>query len=360
MTESTIPYPRDEGQEVRVSADDLHALLTAMLVKQSLFKFDARTVAERMVEADLRGIQSHGSRTIGRYLDAIDAGDIDPRARVLTVSETPAVAVLDGSRAVGHVAATKAMTIAIEKAKDVGTGTVAVGNSQHLGAASVYALMAAREGLIGFCTTSTGRPTVAAFGSAQPAVANNALAWAVPMGDDEPFVLDMACGATSWGKVESLKMYGQPLPGNVALDEAGEPTDDPAAAATMLPAAGARGFGLAFVASVLAGPLAGGVLPIHRKRTPTADGSQHFFYAIDVSQFTDPAAFADQLRTAGEMIRDLAPVDGVESVRLPGDIEAACARQWRAEGIPLHRSHAEELEQRAAALKVEVPWSTTA
>lgn len=106
--------------------------------------------------------------TIGRYLDAIDAGDIDPRARVLTVSETPAVAVLDGSRAVGHVAATKAMTIAIEKAKDVGTGTVAVGNSQHLGAASVYALMAAREGLIGFCTTSTGRPTVAAFGSAQP------------------------------------------------------------------------------------------------------------------------------------------------------------------------------------------------
>ncbi|MFG0335318.1 MAG: Ldh family oxidoreductase [Maioricimonas sp. JB049] len=358
MTDTTIPYPQDAGQEVRVMADDLRDLLIAMLVKRSLFKFDARTVAERMVEADLRGIQSHGSRAIGRYLDAIDAGDIDPRARVLVASETPAAAVLDGSRAVGHVAATKAMTTAIEKAREVGTGTVAVGNSQHLGAASVYALLAARAGMIGFCTTSTGCPTVAACGSTQPAVANNALAWAVPMGDDKPFVLDMACGATSWGKVESLKMYGQPLPDDVALDAAGQPTGDPAAATTMLPAAGARGFGLAFVASVLAGPLAGGMLPIHRKRTPTADGSQHFFYAIDVSQFTDPEEFAVQLQSAGQQIRSLTPRDGVECVRLPGDSEAEFEQRCQAEGIPLHRSHAEDLQRRAEAMQVAVPWST--
>ena len=88
--------------------------------------------------------------------------DIDPRAQVLTVSETPAMAVLDGGRAIGHVAATKGMQLAIAKAREVGTGTVAVKNGQHFGAASVYALMAIEAGMIGYCTTSTAGATVAA------------------------------------------------------------------------------------------------------------------------------------------------------------------------------------------------------
>ena len=161
---------------VKISADSLRALVVELLLAKQVFRFDAETAADRMVEADLRGIQSHGSRALVRYLKAIDVADIDPRGHVLTVQETPAMAVLDGSRSIGHVAATKAMQLAISKAREVGTGTVAVRNSQHLGAASVYAMLAALEGQIGYCITSTGGATVAAYGSRQSAVANNAFA----------------------------------------------------------------------------------------------------------------------------------------------------------------------------------------
>ncbi|MCH7823081.1 MAG: Ldh family oxidoreductase [Proteobacteria bacterium] len=282
---ATPDFPHDSQRDVVVSADGLRQLLVEMFVRKGMFAVDAEIGATRLVEADLRGIHSHGSRAMWRYLEALDAGDVDPRAEVLTERETAAMAVLNGGMGLGHVAATKGMQLAIRKATEVGTGTVAVKRSQHFGAASVYSLMAADAGMIGYCTTNTGPPTVAAYGSSAPAVANNAFAWAVPTRSGPPFVLDMACAVSSWGKVESFKMYGRELPAGWALDKNGEPTTDANAAKTLLPASGARGYGLAFLSSVLAGPLVGARMPIHKTWSFAADGSEHFFYAIDVRQF---------------------------------------------------------------------------
>ncbi|HEX4071383.1 MAG TPA: Ldh family oxidoreductase, partial [Planctomycetaceae bacterium] len=211
MTE-TLDIPADASQEIIVPADQLTDLLVRMLKAKGMYEAEARIGAARLVEADLRGIHSHGSRSIWRYLDAIDEGGIDPRTQVLTVRETPAMAVLDGGKGLGHVAATQGMELAIKKARAVGTGTVAVRRGQHYGAASVYALMAVEAGMIGFSTTSTGPATVAAYGSRRPATANNAIAWGIPTRSGAPFVLDMACAISSWGKVESLKLYGRELP----------------------------------------------------------------------------------------------------------------------------------------------------
>ena len=161
----TPDIPRDSAQEVVVAADALRELLAKMFVRKGMFRAEADVGAARLVEADLRGIHSHGSRAVGKYLEAMDTGDIDPRAQVLTVTETPAMAVLDGGTGLGHVAATKAMQLAIEKAREVGTGTVVVKRSQHLGATGVYAMLAAEAGMIGYCTTNTGPATVAAYGS---------------------------------------------------------------------------------------------------------------------------------------------------------------------------------------------------
>ena len=159
---------------------------------------------------------------------------------------------------------------------------MAVRRGQHYGAASVYALMAVEAGMIGFTTTSTGPATVAAYGSRRPATANNAIAWGIPTRSGAPFVLDMACAISSWGKVESLKLYGRELPPGWALDAAGNPTQDPKAAKTLLPFAGARGYGMAFLSSVLAGALVGGRMPLHKTMNVASDGSEHFFYAIDI------------------------------------------------------------------------------
>lgn len=349
-------YPLDPKQETIVQAEPLKALMVAMYVKKGMFRAEAEMAASRQIEADLRGIQSHGSRATPRYLAAMDLGDIDPRGQTLVVSKTAAIAVLDGGRNLGHVASTKAMQTAIELARAVGTGTVAVRNSQHFGAASVYSLMAAEAGMIGYCTTSTGTATVAAYGSRQPATANNAFAWAAPSRGGAPFCLDMACAVSSWGKVQALGMYGRKIPEGWAVDAAGDATDDPAKAKTLLPAAGARGYGLAFLCSVLAGPLVGGKMPLHKKRSPESEGSEHFFYAIDVRQFVEPERFYDEIARTTADIRALATQPGFDRVTLPGEIEWERANRWRTEGIPLHRDHLRELSEAATKMKIAVPW----
>ncbi|MBL8851277.1 MAG: Ldh family oxidoreductase, partial [Planctomycetaceae bacterium] len=318
--------------------------------------FDAEVAADRLVEADIRGIQSHGTRALPRYLNSIDTGDLDPRAAVLTVHETAAIGVLDGGRAIGHVAATKGMQLAIKKAREVGTGTVAVRNSQHYGAASVYTLMAVAEGMIGYSTTSTAGPTVAAFGSRGPAVANNAFSWGVPSRTGAPFVLDMACAATSWGKVESFQLYGLPLPDGFALDAEGRPTNEAKAAKTLMPCAGARGFGLAFLSSVLAGPLVGGKLPLHKTGRPAEEHSEHFFYVIDLKQFGDEDRFYKELDSTMAGIRALPPAEGFDQVRFPGELEWERAEDFCKSGIPLHREHAAVLQASADKAGIKTPW----
>lgn len=352
----TIDIPSDPGQETIVQAAPLKELLVKMYVRKGMFKVEAENAASRQIEADLRGIHSHGSRATPRYLKAMDNGDIDPRGQVLAVTRTPAVALLDGGRNMGHVASTKATNMAIEMAREVGTGTVVVRNSQHYGAASVYTLMAASAGMIGYCTTSTGKATVAAYGSRQPATANNAFAWAAPTRSGAPFCLDMACAVSSWGKVESQKLYGGSIPAGWALDEHGQPTVEPAAARTLLPAAGARGYGLAFLSSILAGPLAGGKMPLHKTRAPEVEGSEHFFYVIDISKFVEPDRFYDELESTMRDVRTLSPADGFPRVCLPGELEWERAERWSKEGIPLHRSHLAELSEAAAKMKIPVPW----
>ena len=355
MTATTPDIPSDASQEVVVQAAALRDWIVKLLVKKGMFAVEAEMCADRLVEADLRGIHSHGSRALPRYIKAMDDGNIDPRAIITTVCDTPAMAVLDGNKGMGHVVSTKAMQLAIKKAKEVGTGTVAVSRSQHYGAASVYVLLAIKEGCIGYSTTSTAYPTVAAYGSQQAAVANNAFAWGVPSQDTPPFVLDMACAEASWGKIESRKLYGLPLPEGWALNEQGEPTTDPHAAKTLLAAAGARGFGLAFLSSVLAGPLVGGRMPIHKKRDPYLEGSEHFFYAIDPTKFGDIDKYHTRLGSASSEIRALAPAAGFDKVRLPGELEWERSERWKTDGIPIHRDHAAALKTLGESLKLPAP-----
>ncbi|MFM8219782.1 MAG: Ldh family oxidoreductase [Planctomycetaceae bacterium] len=355
-----LDHPQDANQEVRIAHTDLRTLLVKIYVRLGMFQAEAQIAADRQVEADLRGLRSHGSRAAIRHAQAMDVGDVDPRGQTLMQVQTPAVAVLDGGRNLGHVAATKAIKLAMEMARGVGTGTVAVRNSHHLGAASVYTLLAAREGLIAYCATNTGRASVAAHGSKQAATANNAFSWAAPTRSGIPFCLDMSCASTSWSKVESLRIYGGLLPGEWALDGAGHPTNDPQQAKVLLPAAGPRGFGLAWQCSLLAGPLVGGKMPIQKTRHAQAEDSEHFFYVLDVSRFGHIENFYNQLDDAARQVRELTPERPDQPVCLPGDIEHRRAEAWSQEGIPLHRGHVTALEELADRYKIPVPWRSSA
>lgn len=355
MNPITPDIPRDEAQEIVVGVEPLKELVNVILIRKGMFGAESEIAADRLVEADLRGIHSHGTRALPKYIQAMDDGDIDPRAMSITAADTPALAVIEASGGMGHVAATRGMELAIQKARDVGVGTVVIKKGQHFGAAGLYSLMAVRAGMIGFCTTSTGTATVAAYGSQGPGTANNAMAWGIPTGSGIPWVLDMAIAEASWGKIESLGMYGLPIPGTWALDAEGQPTSDAAAAKTLQPAAGARGSGLGFVCSALTSALIGRRSPIHKVANPFGPGSDHFFQAIDPSHFGDPERFLKEIDATIADIRALEPAAGFDQVRVAGELEWERSERWKVDGIPLHRSHVEVLTELCTSQRVAVP-----
>ena len=356
----TPDIPRDDAQEITVAVEPLKNLIVTILVRKGMFGAEAEIAADRLVEADLRGIHSHGSRALPRYIQAMDAGDIDPRAMSITAADSPAMAVVEASGGLGHVAATRGMELAIQKAREVGVGTVVIRKGQHFGAAGLYSLLAVRAGMIGFCTTSTGTATVAAYGSRESGTANNALAWGIPTGSGAPWILDMAVAESSWGKIESLGMYGLPMPGTWALDANGRPTTDAAAATTLQPAAGARGSGLGFVCSALTSALIGRRTPIHKVKSPFGPGSDHFFQAIDPSLFGDPQRFLKEIDATIADIRALEPAEGVDQVRVAGELEWERSERWKGDGIPLHRTHVDSLTELCTSQRCELPdgWPT--
>jgi len=353
----TVGYPRDPSQEQNVPVDALEAFVKNLLVKNRMFAADAEIAAKRMIEADLRGIVSHGSRTLVRYLPAMDVADIDPRAEILTEVDTPALAVINGSQGIGHVAGTKAMQLAIDKAKAVGTGTVVVKNSHHYGACGVYALLAAKAGMIGYTVTSSGQPNVIAPGTMSGGETNHGMAWACPNPEGAPLVLDMAIAESSWGKIHTLAEYGIPIPDHWAFDASGNPTTDGHQATLLNPIAGAKGFGLGLFSSILTGGLGGRKLAIEKTRSVTSEGGEHFFYVIDLEQFVSRDKFTQRLSAAIEKIHELPPLEEGTSVTLPGELEWKLAESAKTEGLSLHKQHVADLEKLGQDHKVDIPWS---
>ena len=176
----------DPASVIQVDRAVLQQLVVKLLQRKGMFVAEAEIVAERMIEADLRQRPGDGAGSLPEYLEVIDLGDIDPRARIITVSETPAIAVLDGSSGMGHVGTTRAMQMAVEKANAVGTGCVLIRNSRPCGDLGGIARLAANQGLIGLVTTSFDEDSESAAG-------DYGVAWAVPSPDGAAPLIQREC-----------------------------------------------------------------------------------------------------------------------------------------------------------------------
>lgn len=286
----------------------------------------------------------------------MDLGDVDPRGRVLVMNENDVMTVMDGSRALGHVAATKGVESALAKAKSHGVGVAAVSNSQTLGAASVYVRLAVDQGLIGICMSSTGGATVRGLNTKSGSIGNTAFAYGVPVKDSSPLIFDAACGAESWGKLKLLERYGLPIPEGIIFNEDGETVTSIDAAKVIAPAGGELGFGLSMLCSILAGPLSAGRMPIKKTRSESAEDSQHIFIVLNVSSFNSPEHFQKNLLAGLDEIRELPPSDPEHPVRLPGDRSQQCFQNYSQNGIPFQQSIVDEIRARAEQLGVAVDW----
>jgi len=315
---------------------------------------DAETCAEVLIEADKRGLDSHGvNRLKPTYYDRVKAGAQSPTTEIEIVREGPTTAVVDGHHGMGQVIARKAMELCIEKARKYGMGMVAVRNSTHYGIAGYYVSMAAEEGMIGI-TGTNARPSVAPTFGVENALGTNPLAYGFPTDEEFPFILDCATSIIQRGKIEVYSRIGKQVPEGLVIDGDGEYMTDPNSIlsallegrASLLPLGGLgeetggyKGYGYSTVVEVLSAALQSG--PFLRSITGVNLG--HFFIAIDVSAFTELESFK---RTAGEIMRSLRESKRMkDSPRIftAGEKEHLAWVEREAKGVAINRSVQEEL-----------------
>ena len=342
-----------------VSAEELTAYVARLFERAGIPAGDALLTATTLVEADLRGVMSHGTRAVPGYLKRIRHGGINPDPAIAVLREGPAYVQLGGDNGIGQVVAHRAMQHAIACARRTGVGMVGVRDSNHFGAAAYWAMMASSEGMIGFATTNGPGVNMAAYNGAEATIGNNPLAFAVPAGQEPPIVLDMACGVVAAGKIAVAAMRGEPIPLGWGLTAHGEPTTDPNAATIVLPF-GAKGFGLSVIMDVLSGPLQGTPAGTNKRGSRGASdpgNTGHAFLAIDVAAMIDPRQFRDAVDAQIRAIRASRAQPGVERVYLPGEIEWLCKEERLRNGIPLHHAQLDALAHEGKELGVKAPWA---
>jgi LDH2 family malate/lactate/ureidoglycolate dehydrogenase len=311
---------------VTVRADQLAALVARIFAAAGVPQQAARTVADGLVEADLEGLTSHGVMLTDMYLDRIRAGSVSKTEAATVVSDRDTAVVLDAGHALGQLTGNQAMSLAIERAQKIGAGIVAVRHSFHFGTARRYALQAASADCIGIVACNT-RPLMPAPGGAERVTGNNPVAIAVPTDGPIPIVLDMATSEAAMGKIRMAEKDSTPIPASWAVKADGSPTTDAreAIAGMLLPAAGPKGFGLAFLIDLMCGLLSGGasgggVKPLYGDFAVPYDCS-HLFIAIHTGHFGDPAAFRATSAAAAERLRAGARAPGVAQLFAPGEPE---------------------------------------
>jgi LDH2 family malate/lactate/ureidoglycolate dehydrogenase len=321
----------------------------------------AAAVAEGLVDADLRGIPSHGVMLVPMYVERLRAGSVSRAVAAEPVLDAGAIAVLDGANAFGILTGDQAMALAVEKARSFGVGLVVVRHAFHFGGAFRFVQAAAAAGCVGIAAANT-RPLMPAPGGARAVVGNNPLAIGVPRagGSDEPIVLDMALSEAALGKIRLAAAEGREIPPTWASDADGAPTTDPEAAirGLLLPAAGPKGYGLAFMVDVLTGVLSGGAFGASVRGlyadTATPNDCAHLFIAIDPAAFGDPDEFTARVGELAAQVAASPTAPGVERVLLPGQLEAERHAAASAQGVPLDDSSLRRLRETAEALGVQL------
>jgi L-2-hydroxycarboxylate dehydrogenase (NAD+) len=324
---------------------------------------EADATAEVLAEGDLRGFASHGLLRLPYILRALERGRIIANAKVKVVRETPATALIDGGHGLGHPVAIRAMRLAIEKAKGQGIGAVGVRNSNHFGIAGYYAEMAAREGLIGLVTTTTDA-LVHPWGGVEPLLGTNALAIGIPA-KPHPVLLDMAMSVAARGKLVEAMKIGKPIPEGWAIDSEGRPTTDPKKAleGALSPFGGVKGYGLALVLELLAGPLVGAATGKEVRGTlEPVDGfctKGDFMMAINPAAFVPADRFKVQVQKFVAQLKASRKAPGIEEILVPGEPEFRTREKRLREGIPIADEVWAEIEHFAKKLGVDLTGLTS-
>ncbi len=343
----------------RIDAGKLADFVSRSFAKLGVPPKDAEIAANVLVQADLRGVDTHGVIRFNPkawYVKWLGDGSMTARPNLRIVRESATTALLDGDRGIGMVVGHRAMELAIEKAREAGISIVAVRNSRHYGMSAYYSKMALRHDMIGIAMTNASRQVVPTFGR-EARFGTNPMCFAVPAQDEQPFVLDMATTTAAAGKLELAARQGKSIPRGWALNERAEATDDPKTAQRarrLLPLGGSReggshkGYGLAIVVEILCGVLSGTLTALNTDQDPRG----HFFAAIRLDRFRPVNEFKRDMDRLIRGLKSTPLIEGESRVYVAGEIEFETAAERSERGIPLLPSVLKGLRDVGAQLGV--------
>jgi LDH2 family malate/lactate/ureidoglycolate dehydrogenase len=342
----------------RVAAKPLAAFIARAFVAAGLPAADANTLAQLMVEADLRGSDTHGVIRLPLYVRRIRAGGVNPTPNIRVVSERASAALVDGDNAMGHLVMHRAAELAIEKARTTGIGWVGARMSNHAGPASLYATMPLAHDMIGLYFAVGSNNHLPPWGGSESLLGTNPMAIAVPAMDEPPIVLDMAPTVAAYGKVRLKAQRGETMPIGWMIDREGKPLTDPKRAdeGQLLPIGDYKGSGLSLIIGILAGALNRAALGrevidfVKETGKPTNTGQA--IAAIAIETFMPVADFKRAIDQVIRDIRNSPRLPGVARIWLPGEQSHTKLLERRAHGVPMPQVLRDTLDAVARDLAV--------
>lgn len=322
-----------------IQADRIRELYYSILDKIEVRKDVALHCVEGIVLASLRGIDSHGIRLFPHYVQGFEEGRLNKNPEFRFKRTSSSTGKLDGDHSQGHAAGAQGMLKAIEIAEESGIGAVAVYNSSHFGVAAYYAFMAAKKDMIGLSFTHA-TAHVLSYGGTRPFFGNNPICMVVPCEDEEPFCFDMATTVATFNKVQQYKEQGHPIPIGWGVDKIGKDTDDPSRVESLLPIGDYKGFGLSMMVEILCSLLTGAhygphVSPMFGNPMNEKRLLGHFFMAIRIDCFENPAVFKKRLKEMMDSLRQEPSREADVIVKVPGDPEKKFFDVRSQNGIPV-------------------------
>lgn len=325
----------------RVPATALAAFIARAFAAAGLPPNDAEILAGLMVEADLRGSDTHGVIRLPLYLRRLKAGGINPRPDIRIVRQQPSTALIDGDNAIGHLVMRFAAATAIAKAKQSGVAWVGARMSNHAGPAALYAMMPLAHDMIGLYLAVGSNNHLPPWGAIENLLGTNPLAVAIPAAEEPPIVLDMAPTVAAFGKVRLAAQRGEQMPVGWMIGRDGKPLTDPKRAdeGVLLPIGDYKGYGLSLIIGLLAGTLNGAAFG-HEvidfvKEPGQATNTGHAIVAISVEAFAPAGEFKRQVDAAIRAMRGAERLPGVERIWLPGEQSHRKRLDRIAHGIPM-------------------------
>ncbi len=334
------------------SYKQLYSFTESVFLAMGCSAKDATTATKVLIAADLRGIDSHGVARLSGYVRLWEAGRINATPNIHVVHETPSTAVVDGDAGLGLVVAPYAMQIAIDKAKEVGTGWVSVKNSNHFGIAGYHAMMALEHDMIGMAMTNASALVAPTF-SSEKMLGTNPIAVAIPAGNEPAFVADMATTTAANGKLEILQRKNADAPNGWVQDANGNDVTD----ANILKKGGAllplgsdrehgshKGYALGSIVDIFSAVLSGGsygpwappfpaYIPLPQNMP--GQGLGHFFGAMRIDAFRPAQDFKSNMDNWITRFRNATPIDPAQKVLIPGDPEREAHETRMQMGIPV-------------------------